>query len=189
MGNAATTGAGTGRTGQVNGAGTGTSTGRTGEKAALVGNLRDADQVSDPAALQAEADAAIAAAPIDQAAPGAPASTGPTTDDMAAGYAQLAGAALGMITDAACPAWEINDDEKNKFADALGRACALWFPGEIPEKWVALIVVAGVGGQIVTKRRDPATGGFLPRFRKPVTVDQARPVAAGAAPDPHRPLN
>ncbi len=176
MGTATTsTGAGTGRTGHTNGTGTGAG---TGQAAALDRGIRDAHQVNDTAALQLEADAAIAAAPVDAGAP--PAAAGPSIDDMAAGYAQLAGAALGMLTDAACPAWEITKDEKTEFADALGKACALWFPGEIPEKWVALIVVAGVGGRIVAGRRDPATGGMLPRFRKPVTIEQ--PQATAAAP-------
>lgn len=144
--------------------------------------------MSDPAQLQAEADAAIAAAPPPADPTAAPAGTGPSPDDVAAGYAYLANASLGMLADAVCPAWEIQDDEKSKFADALGKACQLWFPDGIPEKWVALIVVAGVGGQIIAKRRDPATGGLLPRFRKPVTVEQ-RPAATAPAPDPHRPLN
>lgn len=189
--NSSGTGAGTGRTGHANINGTGAGTGRGGEKAAVVGGgIGDADQVNT-AALQMEADAALASAPVEPVidpVTGAPAPTGPSIDDMAAGYSALAGAALGMLTDAACPAWEITKDEKTEFADALGKACALWFPGEIPEKWVALIVVAGAGAQIVAKRRDPATGGFKPRFRRPATIEQpTRPT--GPAPDPHRPLN
>lgn len=188
---AASTYALTGRIGHTNGSGTGGGTGRTGETPVMVDRgIGDAHQVN-AAALQMEADAALASAPVEPVidpATGAPAPTGPSIDDMAAGYAELGSAALDMLTEAACPAWEITDDEKNKFSGALGRACALWFPNDIPEKWIALIVLAGVGGRIVASRRDPATGGFIPRFRKPVTVEQ-RPAPAGPAPDPHRPLN
>lgn len=183
--NATSSGAGTGRTGHVNGAGTGAGTGQE----TLERNIRDAHQVNDPAALQLEADAAIAAAPVEVTGPAgaAPVAAGPSIDDMAAGYAELGSAALDMLTETACPAWEITTDEKDKFAGALGKACALWFPADIPEKWIALIVLAGVGGRIIGARRDPLTGGFKPRFRKPVTIEQPRPT--GPAPDPHAPLN
>jgi hypothetical protein len=124
------------------------------------------DQVNDATMLQAEADAAIAAAPVDLTG-AAPAPAGPDAAQMEAGYAMLAGGVLDMTFEMTCPAWEITDDEKNNFAAALGKACALWFPGDIPEKWVALIVVAGVGGKIVAARRDPVTGGLRPRFRPP----------------------
>lgn len=187
MGNNGTsTGRGRSSTGtsSLNGTGTGTSTSGADT---LVGTMADAYKtVNDAAALQLEADSAIAAAPVDlSGAP--PAAAGPSTDDMAAGYSMLAGAALGTVCEMTCPAWEITDDEKNNFAAALGKACALWFPGDIPEKWIALIVVAGVGSKIVAARRDPATGGFMPRFRKPRTIEQPKPNAP--APDPHTPLN
>jgi hypothetical protein len=160
-------------TGNGTGAGDTSGTGPTGA-AALDGHMGAADQVVNDAALQLELDAAIAAAPVDlTGAP--PAAAGPDPADMEAGYAELAGAALGMTFELTCPAWEITDDEKDKFAVALGKACALWFPGDIPEKWIALIIVAGVGGRIVAARRDPLTGGFKPRF-KPA----ARPAPAGA---------
>jgi hypothetical protein len=186
MGNHESTGRGRSTTGAGTLNGTGPGTG-AGSEAPLVGAVRDAHQVTDTAALQAEADAALAAAPIDTGP--APVPAGPSTDDMAAGYAMLAGATLGTLTEMACPAWQITDDEKNKFADALGKACALWFPGEIPEKWVALIVVAGVGAQIVAQRRDPRTGGLKPRFYARTIEQPKAPAPAGPAPDPHRPLN
>lgn len=127
--------------------------------------------------LQAEADAALATAPPDLlpgAAPVAPA--GPSPADMEAGYAMIAGGVLDMTCEMVVPAWEVTDDEKGKLAGALGKACALWFPGEIPERWAALIVLAGVAGQVVIARRDPATGGFKPRFR-PAPVAESPPAA------------
>lgn len=169
--------------------GTGRGTGQSGA-GSLDGALAVADQtMNDAAALQLEADAAIAAAPVDLTGT-APAAAGPSSDDMAAGYALLAGAALGTACELTCPAWEITDDEKNDFSAALGKACALWFPGDIPEKWVALIIVAGVGSKIVAARRDPATGGLKPRFKqqRPRTVAE-QPKSNAPAPDPHAPLN
>jgi hypothetical protein len=129
---------------------------------------------ADPIQLQAEADAALSLAPPDPAAaeiPGAePAPAGPSPEEMEQGYAMLAGAALDMTFEMAAPAWEVTDAEKSKLADALGKACALWFPGEIPAKYVALIVVAGSVGQIVAARRDPSTGRLKPRHRT-ITIE------------------
>jgi hypothetical protein len=72
-----------------------------------------------------------------------------------------------MVCEAAVPAWEVTDDEKGKLGKALGTACALWFPGDIPPKFIALIVVAGVTGEIIASRRDPDTGKLKPRYRPP----------------------
>jgi len=115
--------------------------------------------------LEAEANQAIAAAPqLDPALP--PVQAGPSIDQMGAGYAALAEAVLGGTFEVIAPAWAVTDPEKSKLAKALGTAVALWFPGEIPEKWVALIVVAGAGFEIVAARRDPATGKLAPRFHE-----------------------
>jgi hypothetical protein len=117
-----------------------------------------------PNTLEAEANAAIAAAPISELAPVPPGR--PSVADMGAGYAALAEAVLGSTFEVVAPAWAVTDPEKSKLAKALGVAVALWFPGEIPEKWVALIVVAGAGFEIVAARRDPATGKLKPRFHE-----------------------
>jgi hypothetical protein len=164
--------------------GTGHGTGQTGADA-LAGHVGTAAQTVNATALHLEADAALAAAPVDLTGAAPAAATGPSPDDMAAGYSMLAGATLGTVCEMACPAWEITDDEKNDFAAALGKACALWFPGDIPEKWVALIVVAGVGSKIVAARRDPRTGGLKPRFRT-VTIKQP-PTSSPPIGDPHAP--
>lgn len=160
---------------------TGPDTG-AGESTALVGSAAPSDQVTpelpvtdtSTAQLQAEADAAIMMAPEDLMAPGAvPAPAGPSQADIEAGYAVLTGAALDMAFDMAAPAWEVTNDEKGKLAAAVGKAATLWFPDGIPEKWIALIVVAGVGAQIVGNRRDPVTGKLKPRYFPP--KEQAAP--------------
>lgn len=152
----------------------------TGEGPAVVG-IADDHQVApeitvtdtNTPQLMAEADAAILMAPEDLMAPGGvPAPAGPDLAAMEAGYAMLAGGVLDMTFEMVAPAWEVKDDEKDKLAEALGKACALWFPGDIPEKWIALIVVAGVGGKIIAARRDPITGQLKPRFRP---VQEAAP--------------
>ena len=155
------------------GNGTGQADTSTGAGPTLDGRMGGADQVIDATTLQAEADAAIAAAPVDLTG-AAPAPAGPNAAEMEAGYAMLVGGVLDMSFEMACPAWEIQDDEKDKLAAALGKACALWFPNDIPEKWIALIVVAGVGGKIVAARRDPVTGGLRPRFRPPAPAAAAQ---------------
>jgi hypothetical protein len=119
----------------------------------------------DTSTLEAEANAAIAGAPaLDPALQ--PVQAGPSVADMGAGYAALAEAVLGGTFEVVAPAWAVTEPEKSKLAKALGVAVALWFPGEIPEKWVALIVVAGAGFEIVAARRDPATGKLKPRFHE-----------------------
>jgi hypothetical protein len=119
-----------------------------------------------PEQLQAEIDSAVAMAPAATDPGAVPIS--PSVADMGAGYSMIAAALLDTTCELTVPAWEITTDEKTKLADAIGNACALWFPGEIPPKWAALIVLAGAAGQIAMARRDPATGGFRPRFRPPV---------------------
>lgn len=123
-----------------------------------------------PEQLQAEIDSAVAMAPAPPDPGAVP--VGPSVEDMGAGYSMIAVAVLDTACELTVPAWEVTTDEKNKLADAIGNACALWFPGEIPPKWAALIVLAGAAGQIAMARRDPGTGGLKPRFR-PIVVERA----------------
>ncbi len=190
------TGAGRSKTSGTNTGENAESTGAsTGDKAAQpvapVDRLTPENTVQEPnsapAQLIHEADVAMLDAPVDPVlgGPAGPQPTGPSTDDIAKGYAQLGKAALGMVCEAVAPNWEINDSEQSKIADALGRACALWFPEEIPEKWVALIVVVGAIGEVASRRRDPATGRFKPRHKERVVAEQPKKEPAG---DPHAPL-
>ncbi len=146
---------------------------------------------ADPAQLEAEAAAAMATAPVEPeipAAPGMPAA-GPSPADIEAGYRLIGDQILKAGADAICPAWSIEPQERGELAEALAHACALWFPLEIPEKWVALIVLAGVGFRVVERRRDPNTGKLRPmRFARAAPADApAKPVAP--PPDPHAPIN
>lgn len=172
------------RTGPT-GAGTGsTETDRdTTEAAQPVAPIdRRVEETMDTAQLQADADAALASAPPPPPEPGAPlAPVGPSQADIEKGYAMLAEAAIGMSFRLAAPAWEITNDETTRLSTALGHAVALWFPNEIPEKWVALIVVAAVGAEIVGSRRDPETGRLKPRFY-PAKAAPDVPVSTGDAP-------
>ncbi len=149
---------------------TGSSTGGAGEGA----RVETVDRLTPPDILAAEAAAAMATAPVMPEIPGTaavPATPDPAT--MEAGYAAIGEAVLGAACNAMCPAWDVTDAEKSKLAGALAHAMQLWFPGEIPEKYVALIVVAGVGFEIVSARRDPATGGLKPRFHAaPASAEQ-----------------
>jgi hypothetical protein len=158
----------TGSIGHENAGNTGTSAGgtgteRVGEGAAQPPGLREMTG-DTPAVLEAEAAAAIATAPVEPAAPGMPVETGPTPADIEAGYRLIGDAILGATFNTVCPAWQVTEQEKGKLAGALAHAAQLWFPEAIPEKWVALIVVAGVGFEIIGARRDPNTGLLAPRF-------------------------
>jgi hypothetical protein len=169
---------------------------RTGTQAPLtvahIDRLTPENTVEDtqgaPAQLVHEANAAMLDAPLDpvMGADGAPAPAGPSAEDMAKGYAMLGKAALGVICEATVPNWEVNDIEQSKIADALGAACALWFPDEVPPKYAALIVLAGAIGQVAISRRDPATGAFIPRHKIRTVAEQPK---AEPAPDQHAPIN
>jgi hypothetical protein len=73
----------------------------------------------------------------------------------------------GALCDLAVPAWGVTPEEKTAFGNAIGEAVALWFPGEIPPKYMALVMVGVTGYMIVMKRQDPDTGRLKPRRIEP----------------------
>jgi hypothetical protein len=135
----------------------------------------------DPVALAAEADA-IAAGHVetDPLVP-PPAGEGgeviaPVSDaDTLAGYVVVAEAVVAGAAQSFAPAWAVTPAETHKLADALARACVLWFPdGMIPPKYLALLVVANAGWEIVAAHRDPQTGKLQPRVHiKPAEKELA----------------
>lgn len=139
----------------------------------------------DPAALAAEADAIVGehapeVTPV--SAPGVDASPAvPTDAEVLQGYQLITDALVDRGADAIAPAWQITSEEKAAFSGACAKALLLWFPDQIiPPKYMALLVVAGVGFEIVGKRRDPKTGELKPRH-------YAKPAAPAAAPAPATP--
>lgn len=122
----------------------------------------------DPKSLELEADAVALehpAPPVVDAsveAPGDPVGQA-SPEQVLQGYKLLTSAVTDRVADTFMPAWQLTPGERGSFADACANALLLWFPDQIlPPKYMALLVVAGVGLEIAQKRRDPRTGDFLP---------------------------
>jgi hypothetical protein len=120
----------------------------------------------DDAALSAEADAIASefAGVIDPAVPTAPGEQPPSEADVLAGYRMISFAVADRGFEIIAPAWAVTTEEKTRLADAMAQALVLWFPDQpIPPKYLALLVLAGVGLEIVAARKDPVTGQLKPR--------------------------
>ena len=133
--------------------------------------------------LEREALAAVASAPIaetvtDQVGDGIapPAAAGPSEAEVLAGYEMVCTELISSGADALLPAWRITPPEVSKLSTACSKALMLWFPDMIiPPKYMALLVVAGVGFEIAQARKDPSTGRYHPARvpdRAPETIDQ-----------------
>lgn len=131
------------------------------------------------AQLEQEANAALASAPADPQLNGTDpgASVGPTAEDAERAYKMLGDAVLAGAFRSAAPAWEVQPGEIDRLGTALAKACAVWWPGGIPEKIAVILVVASVGYEIVEARRDPQTGQLRPRFHE-IKKAEAPAVAA-----------
>jgi hypothetical protein len=121
-----------------------------------------------PEQLQREALNAAASVPpeMDAAAEAAsvPAPAGPTEEEVLAGYNMVCSEVISQGFGALAPAWRVQPPEVSKLSLACSRALMLWFPDMlIPPKYMALLVVAGVGFEIVQARRNPETGQLAPR--------------------------
>jgi hypothetical protein len=119
---------------------------------------READQVAQEAAAD-DAAAAAALPPTPEAEAAAA-----QVENAEEGYKILALAVVGQGYELFAPAWHVTPLEKGDMADALVAALMLWFPdGLIPAKYMALLVIAGIGAKIAIARRDPVTGILAPR--------------------------
>lgn len=79
-------------------------------------------------------------------------------------YEPVVGMVLGTVAATQFPAWRITDDERKQLTAAASAALAHWWPdGNIPPKYLSLVMVVYVGYTIVEARRDPATGELAPR--------------------------
>jgi len=134
----------------------------------------------DPATLVAEADLVAEEHVEDTPAAIAPAGeviTTPTDADMLAGYVVIAEAVVAGAAQSFVPAWTVTPPQSHKLADALARACVLWFPdGAIPPKYLALLVVANAAWEIAAANRDPQTGQLKARTHaKPAAEEKNAP--------------
>lgn len=144
----------------------------------------------DEVALASEADAIAQefaqsqpAAQPGEVAPGEAGQTGPSEADVLAGYRMISFAIVDRGFEIGAPAWAVTNEEKTRLADAMAQALVLWFPDQpIPPKYLALLVLAGVGLEIVAARKDPLTGQLKPRTHaKPAPAKESAPSDAKAA--------
>jgi hypothetical protein len=143
--------------------------------------------------LEREALAAVASAPIaetivtDQVGNGlaAPGVAGPTEAEVLAGYEMVCTELIDQGCTAVVPAWQVTPHEVGRLSTACSKALLLWFPDMIiPPKYMALLVIAGVGFEIANARRDPNPGRLRPARlpdRAPETID-GTPATNAAAP-------
>jgi hypothetical protein len=133
--------------------------------------------------LEREALAAVAGAPLDQVGEVLPPevlAAGPTEAEILAGYEMVCTELLDQGCTAIVPAWQVTPHEVGRLSTACSKALLLWFPDMIiPPKYMALLVIAGVGFEIAKARRDPDTGRYRPaRLPEPAGKN---PDQAGAA--------
>lgn len=144
----------------------------------------------DQAALEREAAAVDLGEPppVEGAAPGvdqgAPGEAGQAEPD-AARIAELAAGAepflhgvVAMLHASTAPAWHLDPAKHAALAKSGAYALALWFPHELPPKYVALVGVAGVAWSIAQDNRDPRTGAYKPRHVTKPSSDAGDPAAA-----------
>lgn len=117
--------------------------------------------------LEREVLSIAAAAPVDPGAdPGAvlaPPVTGPSEEEILAGYQMVCGELIDSGCQALVPAWQVTPREVSKLSTACSKALMLWFPDMIiPPKYLALLTIAGVGFEIAQARKDPETGRYRP---------------------------
>lgn len=145
-----------------------------------------------PQDLEREVLTAVASAPIaepivtDQAGgETAPGVTGPSEAEVLAGYEMVCTELIDQGCTAVVPAWKVTPHEVGRLSTACSKALMLWFPDMIiPPKYMAILVIAGVGFDIAKARRDPSTGRYPPARvpeRAPDTID-GTPANSGAAP-------
>jgi len=161
--------------------------GGTGE-APLVGT---GDRVNDSPAmngetaaqLEAEANAAIATAPLDTVE--APEVTGalvPMEESHVEEWKVFMGHTVGVVAVVALPQWELTGDEKRELSESLAGCLDQLFPGGLDGKYACWFrLVAAAGG--ITVVRLAQNGGKLPGFgpRRKSDTDTEAPTPAPAA--------
>ena len=128
----------------------------------------------DEARLTAEADAAIAAVPVDPLTAGAPVAPVPES------WAPLIQGMTPMLRIAVFPQWNISEDEAREFSEALGQCLDQVFPGGLAGPyacWVRLMACTGgiVAMRVIQHGKLPPIGPRRASNEK--TADAASPAA------------
>ena len=140
--------------------------GSTGEIAEMVGSPHADHQgiapVENIAQLEAEANAALAAAPVEPALSPAPAPVpeydpnAPTEWDM---YMQIA---VEMLANVGLPQWNLNPHEKNELTKSLAHILEQQFPGGLSGRYAPYLRLITVAGLVCVTRYQEH--GRLPGF-------------------------
>jgi hypothetical protein len=144
----------------------------------------------DQAALEREAAGIdLGAPPPDPAQPGADAGAtagaagegGPELSpeeaaQRAAGAEPLLHGLIELLHTNLAPNWKLDPAKQAALARSASVALVLWFPHEIPPKYVALIGVAAATWAVVQDNKNPLTGELQPRFA-PQTAPPGAPDA------------
>ena len=89
--------------------------------------------------------------------------TGPSEEEVLAGYQLVCTELIDSGCAAMLPAWQVTPREVSKLGTACAKALMLWFPDMIiPPKYLALLTIVGVGFEIAQARKDPDTGRYRP---------------------------
>lgn len=156
------TGKNTGKTGTGTGAEINASTGAGASETERVGVLYMSNEISvDEARLQAEADAALASAPLEDATFGAEGA--PVAPEAAESWRPLVQGVVPMLRIVVFPQWNITDDEANEFTESLTQCMDQLFPGGMAGKyacWVRLMACCGgiVASRVIERGELPPLG-------------------------------
>lgn len=147
----------------------------------------------DQAALEREA-SSIPLGDPPPAEPGAPGADGaqpgaadagagePTAEriaELAAGVEPFVHGLVDVLHANLAPNWRIAPEKQTALAKSGALALALWFPHELPPKYLALMAVAGCAWSIAQDNRNPQTGAYQPRYA-PQTSSNAGNAAAAS---------
>jgi len=141
----------------------------------------------DQAALIAEAQNAVASAPVDatQLPPDQAAQVEgerqPTQEEILKGYVIVAQTLVSGAQSALAPNWVLKPERKQKMSEALAQAAMLWFPDQVlPPKWAALLVIADAFSEIVADNYDTDAGEYRPLKLKLKNVTPPNPAQTEA---------
>ncbi len=88
---------------------------------------------------------------------------------------------VGVLHANLAPNWRVEPDKQAALAKSGALALALWFPHEIPPKYLALLAVGGCVWAIAQDNRNSTTGKFQPRYA-PQSAPSSDAGNAAAAP-------
>jgi hypothetical protein len=83
--------------------------------------------------------------------------------ELAAGAEPLVHGLVDLLHSNLAPNWRLVPEKHAALAKSGALALALWFPHELPPKYVALVAVAGCVWAVAQDNKNPVTGEYQPR--------------------------